>query len=208
MHFTSRMSSYQALLNKTTFLEGFFHAAFLFCAPAADGCAMTLPTERLSLHPPAPCCLLLTQFCSTWFKNLLFFPRWSSAALGLSRPPLSEGPLWSSTLESMMEGFPCPGHLTLKHSFSYCWRWGGVRQRKEGDTSPFSFLSLLLLLLSKQLSFLFHEVDDFKGSVWALSCVAEGAWCKFWRGRKNCGPRGKQPVGCRPQASSGLKVLL
>lgn len=67
MLFTSEVSSQAALLNKAaaTSLEGFFHAAFLFCAPVTGGCAMPLPTKRLSLHPPALCSLLLTQFSST-----------------------------------------------------------------------------------------------------------------------------------------------
>lgn len=154
MRFISEVSSHLTLLNKTTtaFLEGFFRAVFVFCAPAAGGCAMTLPTKRLSLHPPDLCSLLLTQFCSTRFKNLFFFffpPRWSSAILDLSHPPLSEGPPWSFTLASMMEGFPYAEHLVLKRSSSPYWRWGGVWLRKRGATSPFCFLSLLLLWPSR-----------------------------------------------------------
>lgn len=150
MYFTSEVSSPQALLNKTTatFLEGFFHATFLFCAPAAGGCAMALPTEQISSHPPA--------LCSPVF--LFFFFSSPELKLDYSRS-VSSSSLRRNSVEihtwKYDGGFPLPRASPIKAHFqSLLAVWRCVaEERGSYITFLFPFLTAAVVCQAAKLYF-------------------------------------------------------
>lgn len=175
MHVTSEVSSDDLCWTKQQPLS--WKVSLCCSSVVAVGCAMTLPIRILPCTCQ-PCALFCSQIWSTCFKNIFlfkfckhYFPRWSSAALGLFHPLLSEGRVWFHTWKDT-GGFPLPGAFPTTEQFQCYSQWDRVCLRKGGATSLVCFLSLVLLWFSRQESFLFH---DFKGSVWVLSLVAEGS---------------------------------